>query len=270
MPSTHRRIAVAGVLTAAAIAVPAAALAAGSGTPPPKSQHPGATASAAGKSEAAPPDLSRLAASAGITVSKLEAGLRAAKPAGGDTTAGVAAFAAATGVSNATAHRIVVTVFGTDSLRPKPGNRAGASAKSEGTAPDLNRVASSAGISVSRLQAGLVAAKRAGGNNSAGIAAFAAAADVSNATAHRLVAAVFGTASPPSVTGTAATAVLASHLGVSRAAAQRALQQVAALDGKDGVDPASAAFARIAHGLGVSAARLAAGLDAVKQSMAGK
>lgn len=190
MPSTHRRVAVAGVLTAAAIAVPAAALAAGSDTPHPKPPHAGATASASGKSEAAPPDLSRLA--------------------------------------------------------------------------------SSAGISVSRLEAGLVAAKQAGGNNPAGITACAAAAGVSHATAHRIVATVFGSADTQPLTGPASTAVLASQLGVSRAAAQRALQQVAALDGKDGVNPAGAAFARIAHGLGVSPARLAAGLDAVKRSMAGQ
>jgi hypothetical protein len=270
MPSTHRRVAVAGILTAAAIAVPAAALAAGSDTPHPKPQHPGATAGASGTSEAAPPDLSRLASSAGISMSRLEAGLRAAKPAGGDTPAGIAAFTAATGVSNATAHRIVATVFGANSPRPEPGNSAGASGKSGTADPGLSRVASSAGISVSRLQAGLVAAKQAGGNNPAGIAAFAAAAGVSNATAHRIVTTVFGSAGMQPLTGPASAAVLASHLGVSRAAAQRALQQVVALDGKDGVDPASAAFARIAHGLGVSPARLAAGLDAVKRSMAGQ
>jgi hypothetical protein len=186
MPTTHRRLAVAGILTAAAIAVPAAALAAGSDSPHPKPQHP---VGASGSSEAAP-DMTALAKSADISVSRLEAGLRAAKPAGGNTTAGIAAFAAAAGVSNATAHRIVDTVFG------------------------------------------------ANGN--------------------------------PSVTGAAAAAVLASHLGVSKAMAQRALQQVAALARENGVDPQSAAFARVAHGLGVSPARLAAGLDAVKQSMAGR
>jgi hypothetical protein len=267
MPITHRRLAVAGILTAAAIAVPAAALAAGSDSPHPKPQHP---VGASGSSEPAP-NMTALAKSAGISVSRLEAGLVAAKQAGGNTTAGITAFAAATGVSNATAHRIVVTVFGTNSLgpKPKPGSSAGPSGKS-GAAPDMTALASSAGISVTRFEAGLVAAKQAGGNNAAGIAAFAAAAGVSNATAHRIVATVFGTQVNGSLTGPAATGVLASHLGVSKVAAQRALQQVAALARQNGVDPHSAAFARIAHELGVSPARLAAGLDAVKRSMAGK
>jgi len=189
MSSTHRRVAVAGVLTAAAIAVPAAALAAGSDSPHPKPQHPAATATATGK---------------------------------------------------------------------------------EGGAPNLPALASSAGISVNRLETGLRAAKRAGGNNAAGIAAFAAAAGVSNATAHRIVNTVFGTQANGSITGPAAIGILASHLGVSRSAAQHALQQVVALSDRDGISPTSAAFARIAHGLGVSPARLAAALDAVKQSMGAK
>jgi hypothetical protein len=268
MPLTHRRLAVAGILTATAIAVPAAALAAGSDSPHPKPQHPAATAT--GKSGGAP-NLPALASSAGITVDRLETGLSAAKRAGGNNAAGIAAFAAAAGVSNATAQRIVVTVFGTDSpnSKPGPGDRGGASGKPE---PSLNlsALASSAGITVDRLQAGLEAAKRAGGNDTAGIAAFATAAGVSNATAHRIVNTVFGTQQNGSVTGPAATGILASHLGVRRSAAQHALQQVAALSGKDGISPTSAAFARIAHGLGVSPARLAAALDAVKQSMGAK
>jgi hypothetical protein len=266
MPTTHRRLAVAGILMAAAIAVPAAALAAGSDSPHPKPQHP---VGASGSSQPVP-NMTALAKSAGISVSRLETGLRAAKPAGGNTTAGIAAFAAAAGVSNATAHRIVVAVFGTNSPGPKPSSSAGPSGKSDAVAPDLSRLASSAGISVSRLQAGLIAAKQAGGNNAASVAAFAAAAGVSNATAHRIVDTVFGANGTPSLTGAAAAGVLASNLGVGKAAAQRALQQVAALARQNGVNPHSAAFARIAHGLGMSPARLAAGLDAVKQSMAGR
>ena len=189
MPTTHRRLAVAGILTAAAIAVPAAALAAGSDSPHPKAGHPGAT---------------------------------------------------------------------------------GTTSSAANQAPDLTAIAKSAGISVSRLEAGLRPAKQAGGNNTAGIAALAAAAGVSNATAHRIVDAVFGTQVNGGLTGPAATGVLASRLGISRSAAQHALEQIAALSGKDGVSPTSAAFARIAHELGVSPARLATALDAVKQSMAGK
>ena len=270
MPSTHRRLAVAGILTAAAIAVPAAALAAGSDSPHPKAGHPGATGTTSSAANQAP-DLTAVAKSAGISVSRLEAGLRAAKQAGGNNTAGIAALAAAAGVSNATAHRIADTVFGANSPGPrsKAASSAGPSDKS-GPTVDLSALASSAGISVSRLQAGLVAAKQAGGNNAAGIAAFTAAAGVSNATAHRIVDAVFGTQVNGGLTGPAATGVLASRLGISRSAAQHALEQIAALSGKDGVSPTSAAFARIAHELGVSPARLATALDAVKQSMAGK
>lgn len=59
---------------------------------------------------------------------------------------------------------------------------------------------------------------------------------------------------------------LATQLGVSHSAAQRALDQLDALNGPDGLDAASPAFAAIAHDLGVSAARLAAALPAAKQA----
>lgn len=61
-------------------------------------------------------------------------------------------------------------------------------------------------------------------------------------------------------------ASLAARLGVSHAAAQRAFSQIDALSNRNGVDPASPAFAAIAHGLGVTPARLAAALDAAKQA----
>jgi hypothetical protein len=61
---------------------------------------------------------------------------------------------------------------------------------------------------------------------------------------------------------------LAARLGVSHSAAQRAFNQLDALSGRGGIDPASPAFAVIAHELGVSPARLAAALDAVKRSLA--
>ena len=61
-------------------------------------------------------------------------------------------------------------------------------------------------------------------------------------------------------------ASLASQLGVSHAAAQRAFSQIDALGNRNGVDPASPAFAAIAHGLGVTPTRLAAALDAAKQA----
>ena len=59
---------------------------------------------------------------------------------------------------------------------------------------------------------------------------------------------------------------LASQLGVSDSAAQRAMNQISALSDRNGVDPASAAFAAIAHQLGVTPARLAATLYTAKQA----
>jgi len=145
---------------------------------------------------------------------------------------------------------------GSDSLPGKP------------TPPQACAV--SACKSKDRLQAGLAAAKRADGSTAAGIAAFAASAGVSQATAQRIVHAVFGTQVGPGKTGEPAiAAALASQLGVSTSAAQRAVNQLDAV-GEGGVDPASPVFATIARDLGVSPARLAAALDAVKQSEAGK
>jgi hypothetical protein len=136
-------------------------------------------------------------------------------------------------------------------------------------------LASSAGISPSRLDTGLAAAKRAGGGNAAGITAFALAAGVSRATAQRIVYTEFGTGGEgeqagSSLTGPSAVAALVARLGVSTGAARHALQQIGALSGKNGVDPASPAFAAIAHDLGVSPARLSGALDGVKESAAGR
>ena len=197
MSVRNRRLAIAGVITAAAIAVPPAAYAAGSGSPSGKPSPSQTCATSACKSKAGHP-----AAGKSAVPSQLPA------------------------------------------------------------------LAASAGISMDRLQAGLAAAKGAGGNTAAGIAAFAASAGVSHATAQRIVHAMFGTQAGHSVTGPASVSVLATRLGVSRSAAHRALERVSALSGSHGVDPASPAFAAIAHDLGVSPARLITGLDAVKQSMA--
>jgi hypothetical protein len=188
----HHRLAIAGVITATAIAVPAAALASGSGSPSGKPAPPQASAASASKSAAPQSQLTALAASAGISVSRLEAGLVAAKRAGGNTAASIAAFAASTGVSHATAQRVVSALFGTQVIK------------------------------------------------------------------HSLTG-------PP-----AAARALATRLGVSTSATGRALKQIAGLSSKNRVDPASSAFAAIAHDLGVSPAQLAAAWDAVKQSVAGK
>jgi hypothetical protein len=61
---------------------------------------------------------------------------------------------------------------------------------------------------------------------------------------------------------------LATRLGVSQSAAQRALDQLEQL-GRAGIDASSPAFAMIAHDLGVSPAQLSDALGAAKQSVAG-
>jgi hypothetical protein len=197
----RHRLAIAVVITAAAIAVPTAALASGSGSPSGKPAPPQACTASACKSKA----------------------------------------------SHAAAIK--------------------SAARSQ-----LAALAASAGISTDRLQAGLVAAKRAGGNTAAGIAAFAKSTGVSHATAQRVVYAVSGTqVIKHSLTGPpAAVRALATRLGVAVSAAGRAFKQIGALSSKNGVDPASPAFAAIAHDLGVSPAQLAAAWDAVKPGVAGK
>ena len=122
MLARNRRLAAAGLITAAAIAVPTAALAAGSGSPSAKPTPP---ASAARSAKPTPPEsaagpakpgvkdrLPALAAAAGISVDRVQAGLVAMKRAGGNTPAGIAAFAAAAGVSNATAQRVAGILSG--------------------------------------------------------------------------------------------------------------------------------------------------------------
>ncbi|HKB31224.1 MAG TPA: hypothetical protein VKD26_10350 [Streptosporangiaceae bacterium] len=151
---------------------------------------------------------------------------------------------------------------------PKPPASAAAAKTSQGPT-DLSGLASSAGISTSQLNAGLVAAKRAGGNSSAGIAAFAVSTGVTSATAQRIVYAVFGTHVENGPTGKSMAAALATQLGISPSAAQHAMKQIITLSGNHGVDPASTAFAAVAHELGVSPARLAQALVAAKRSVAG-
>lgn len=201
----YRRLAVAGVVTAAAMAVPAAALASGPGSTSVKPAPPPASAGGAKKPEA----------------------------------------------------------------KPAPPRASTASAKGSGTRSQLPALAASAGISVNRLQVGLAAAKRAGGNTAASVAAFAASTGVSRATAQRVVHAVFGTGFMEGVTVPAAVRALAMRLGVSVSAAGHAFKQIAALSNNNGgVDPARPAFAAIARDLRVSPAQLAVAWDAVKQSAA--
>jgi hypothetical protein len=135
---------------------------------------------------------------------------------------------------------------------------------------EFSALASSAGISVSRLNAGLVAAKQAGGNSTAGIAAFAASAGVPATTAQRIVSMVFGGRDDRGLTGASASAALSKRLAISTTAAQTALQQIRALTGSGGLDPTSPAFASIARGVGVSPTQLAAALAEIKPMLAGR
>ena len=99
----------------------------------------------------------------------------------------IAALIAAAAIAVPTA----ALASGAGSPSPKPAPTAGASKSA--AQPQLRALAASAGISTDRLQAALVAMKRAGGNTPAGTAAFAASAGVTNATAQRIADAVFGT-----------------------------------------------------------------------------
>jgi hypothetical protein len=153
MPVPSRRVALAGVLTAAAVAIPVAAIATGSGSPGAMPPHSSTTLQdRRAKAEAAKPTDSS------TTLQEKRAKAEAAKSTEPSTTL--------------------------QDKRAKAGKSAATS--------QMRALASSAGISESRLDAGLVAAKRARGNNPAGIAAFARAAGVSHATAQRIVSAVFG------------------------------------------------------------------------------
>lgn len=202
----RHHLAIAGIVIVAAVAVPAAGLASGFASPSGKPPPPQASAPSLSKSGVAQSEPTTLAASAGISVSQLQAGLAAAKQAGGDTAAGNAAFAASTGVSHATAQRVLNSVW--ESSPPgKP----------------------------------------------------AAAVSASKSAAAR------------SVTVPEAVRALATRLAVSISAAERAFKQIAASTNQSGsVDAASPAFAAIARDLGVSPARLADAWDAVRQSVADK
>jgi hypothetical protein len=135
---------------------------------------------------------------------------------------------------------------------------------------ELSALAASAGITESRLQSGLIAAKQAGGGNAAGVAAFARSTGVPVATAQRIVHSVFGPNMVPNLSSPSVAAALATRLGVSTAAAQQALNQIRASIGPHGLDPSSAAFTAIAHHLGVSPSQFAIALKESLRSAAGE
>jgi hypothetical protein len=88
-----------------------------------------------------------------------------------------------------------------------------------------------------------------------------------NSSAAAMKAAARASRAHDSGTAPSMVAALATQLGVSHSAAQRAMNEIDALSGRNGVDPASPAFAAIAHQLGVTPARLAAALVAAKQAV---
>src|SRR5215472_15249909 len=248
MLARKHRLAVAGLATATAIAIPTAALA--SGSPSAKPSPP--QASAGGPGKPAPHDqLPALAAAAGISVDRLQAGLIAMKRAGGDTPAGIAAFAAAAGVTTATAQRVADAVFGSQAdsgpngAKPAPPGASEAGRGKLALRKQLAALAAAAGISVDRLQAGLMAMKRAGGGTPAGIAAFAAAAGVTSATAQRVADALSG-----------------NHLGSPGAKSSRP-EASASSPGKPAPHDQLPALAAAA---GISVDRLQAGLMAMKRA----
>jgi hypothetical protein len=151
--------------------------------------------------------------------------------------------------------------------KPKPSAASTAPSSKALTPSDLPPLARSAGITTNKFQAGLIAAKSAGGNNAAAIAAFARVTGVSLATARQIIHSTFGAQVNPSITSHAAVAALAGQLGVSAAAARTALEHLGSVARHHGIDPTSPTFAAIAHGLGVSPARLAAALPIVKQAL---
>jgi hypothetical protein len=189
----RHRLAIAGVAAAAAVAVPAAAVASGIGSPSGKPAPPQASAPGAGKTPAAPSQFTALAASAGISVSQLETGLAAAKQDGGDTAASVAAFAASTGVSHATAQRVLNAVF-----KPSPSGK---------SAPPQSPAAASS--QVKHAQPDLAPAP---------VRAFAARLGVSTSAAGRAFKQITGLSGNGSVDpGSPAFAAIARDLGVSPA-----------------------------------------------------
>ena len=151
--------------------------------------------------------------------------------------------------------------------------------------------AAALGVSASRLEDGLKAAKQAGGpaNLSSAVAAFAASAGTSRSSARTILAQAFagggGTTGAAGVSPTGSEAgdsgargifddggleVFARALGISASAAMpasHALLELAA--GSHGLEPTSPAFGRIASDLGVSAERLNDAIRAVKLSTAG-
>jgi hypothetical protein len=149
----------------------------------------------------------------------------------------VAAITAATAIAVPTA--ALASGSGTSSGKPAP------------SAAASNPAAAKSAAAKSGAAGGSAAAKSGAAGGSAAASKSAARQSASDSTAM-----------------SAMVAALATRLGVSHSAAQHALNQLEGL-GRAGIDPASPAFAMIAHDLGVSPTQLADALRAAKQSVAG-
>lgn len=130
---------------------------------------------------------------------------------------------------------------------------------------DVKALSKKFGIPADQLEAGLLAAKRAGGGQ-ASVDAFAQAAGVSKETAALVVRVVFGDAKDEADGRAELAKAVAARLGVSAAAVEQALER---LNSAGGIDPDSALFASVARALGVSPQRLQDALVASKQGATG-
>lgn len=130
---------------------------------------------------------------------------------------------------------------------------------------DVKALSKKFGIPVDRLEAGLTAAKRAGGGT-ASVDAFAQAAGVSKERAAQVVRLVFGDTQDEARGRAELAKAVAATLGVSAAAVEKALER---LNAAGGIDPDSALFASVARALGVSPQRFLDALVAYKQGAKG-
>lgn len=290
MPVTARHLAVAGVLAATAVAVPAAALAGSnsSSKPPSTPAHTVTAVASAGHAKAQGGARSvslsavaaRLASRLGVSTSAAEHALQQLQ--GNVTSSHLAAIAHELGVTPArlsTALREVKMSFA------PPGSDAAKPGRSQGeitVQAVAARLASRLGVSTStaqhalqQLQGRVVTSSR--------LAAIAHELGVTRAQLTNALRDVKMSFAPPGTRGAqkgrgpslttlpAAAAALASRLGVSMSAAQHALHQLGVISAREGgVESTSPQFRAIARELGVSTARLDNALRAVKESFAGR
>ena len=125
--------------------------------------------------------------------------------------------------------------------------------KPDGRAIDVKALARELKISVARLEAGLLAAKQAGGGGPAAVKAFAKATGVSAKVAKSVIAKVFGDEEHQDQGRAEAAKAIAKALGVTVAAAEKALER---LNQAGGIQPDSALFKSVAHDLGVTPKQL--------------